>query len=170
MVDTATGATSAPGWRAYLHQGRAYLALPAGAPNDGHTVVASRAHFTAVNGAYAPDGPTADDDELDVDLMYAAAFAHIELWRTARDRLEAVAAEARQATQQEAAAEASRLAVAHAPWLFAPTGARTDRVAPLWGLQGAGGAQGAASLAGTVVNGPDWMAPAPLGLPARRTG
>ena len=104
-------------------------------------------------------------------------MAHAELWRIARDRLEAVAAEGRQATQAEAAAEATRVAVANAPWLFESGAIRRDRVGPLWGLHGAGWSTARAglpaSLTGAVVNGPDWMLlrpTAPLGSPGGRNG
>jgi hypothetical protein len=127
--------------------------------NAGLAVVAVREHFTLVDGAYAPDGPTADDQLLDVDLDYGAALSVIELWRVARPQLETVAAESRQATQAECAAEATRMAVAHCPWLFLPRGGRPERVAPLWGLRGALGAGASPSLVGVAVNGPDWMAP-----------
>jgi hypothetical protein len=129
-------------------------------------VVGSRAHFTLVNGAYAPDGPLHDDDELDCDVQYGGAFGAIELWRLARPQLEAVAAEARQATQAECAAEASRLAVAYAPWLFAPAAVRSDRTAPMTGLTGAGGPHTAPSLQGAWVNGPAGTEPTSRALTA----
>jgi hypothetical protein len=147
------------GWRAYGHAGRCFLLQPLGVQNVGLAVVAVREHFTLVDGAYAPDGPTADDQLLDVDLDYAAAFGHIELWRIAQPQLESVAAETRQSTRDQAAAEATRMAVAHAPWRFLPRGGRPERVAPLWGLRGALGAGATPSLVGVAVNGPDWMAP-----------
>ena len=176
VLDPDTDGASVDGWRAYQHNGACLLLLPAGMPNPGLTVVASRAHFTLVNGAWAPDGPLNDDDELDADVTYAAAMAHAECWRVARDRLEAVAAEGRQATQQEAAAEATRAAVANAPWLFESGAIRRDRVGPLWGLHGAGWQTARAglplSLTGVAINGPDWMAPSngALGLPRGRNG
>ena len=176
VLEPATSAQSLPGWRAYQHNGRCYLLLPNGASPYGCSVVGSRAHFTLVNGGYTPDGPLHDDDELDCDVLYAAAMAHAELWRIGRASLEAVAAEARQATQTEAAAEATRMAVAHAPWLFAPTGARTDRIAPLTGLTGAGGPNTAPSLQNAWVNGPTGTEPthralvAPSSTPAGRNG
>jgi hypothetical protein len=147
------------GWRAYGHAGRAYLLQPLGVQNAGLAVVAAREHFTLVDGAYAPDGPTADDQLLDVDLDYASAFSAIELWRIARPQLETVAAESRQATQTECAAEATRMAVAHCPWLFLPRGGRPERIAPLWGLRGALGTASGPSLAGAWVNGPTGMEP-----------
>jgi hypothetical protein len=154
---------SVAGWDAYQHNGRSYLVLPAGTSNLGCSVIANRAWFTLVNGQTVLDGPTDDADVLDVDVAYAAALGAIELWRIARDRLEAVAAEARMPTQAEHAAEATRLAVANAPWLFAPGTTRKDRVAPLRGLRGAGGPTTAPSLQGAWVNGP--AGTEPLGLP-----
>lgn len=158
-------AVSLEGWRAYAQGGSVLLSLPGGRSNYGVAVLTSRPAFTLVNGAVALGGPTADADQLAVSLEYAAAFAHIELWRIARPELEAVAAEARQATQQEAAAEASRLAVAWAPWLFVTGETRRDRIGPLRGLRGAYAAPGVPSLAGAVVNSADppgsgWRAPA----------
>ena len=63
-------------------------------------------------------------------------------------QLETVAAESRQATQPEAAAEATRMAAAHCPWLFVPSRAATTGWVPSTGLAGAGGRAGRASLAG----------------------
>lgn len=171
-----TAAGSVAGWRAYGHNGRAYLLLPNGAANAGLSVIATRDHFSLVDGQYAPDGPTEDDHVLDLDLTYGAALASIELWRIARPQLEAVAAEARQATQAECAAEATRLAVANAPWLFLPGSVRRDRIAPLYGLTGATGRVSAPSLQGAWVNGPDGTEPthnataAPRALPPGRNG
>lgn len=168
VLDPQGDGASVDGWRAYQHNGRCYLLQAAGVGNLGLTVIASRAHFTLVNAAWAPDGPLHDDDELDADVFYAAAMAHAELWRVARDRLEAVAAEGRQATQQEAAAEATRAAVANAPWLFEPGAIRRERIGPLTGLAGAGGTAGYyGHLQGALVNGPDFLAPTngSLGLP-----
>ena len=159
VLDPYTDGASVDGWRAYQHNGSCWLALPHGMQNPGLDIVAARSHFTLVNGTHAPLGPTEDEDELDVDVMFAAAFAHIELWRVARHLLEVVAAEGRQATQAEAAAEATRMAVAHCPWLFVPGGVRKDRVGPLYGLQGATARYSAAGLQGALVNGPDAMLP-----------
>lgn len=146
---------SIEGWRAYAQGGSALLFLPGGRSNFGATVLTSRPAYSLVNGAVSVGGPTADADQLAVALEYAAAFAHIELWRIARPELEAVAAEARQASQGEAAAEASRMAVAWAPWLFVTGEARKDRIAPLRGLRGAYSGPVAPSLAGAVVNSAD---------------
>lgn len=148
-------AVSIEGWRVYGQGGRVLLMLAGGRLNYGATVLASRPAYTLVNGAVALAGPTNDTDLLEVSLDYAAAFGHIELWRVARPELEAVAAEARQASQAEAAAEASRMAVTWAPWLFVTGGARKDRIAPLAGLRGAYSGAVAPSLAGAVVNSAD---------------
>jgi hypothetical protein len=67
-----------------------------------------RPHFTWVNRATSLTGPTADDDELDVDLDYAAAAAHIEAWHNAPAKLQAAAAGNLQATQAMAALEFTR--------------------------------------------------------------
>jgi hypothetical protein len=162
VVDPESGgapAGSVAAWRPYGHNGRCFLVQPLGAGNAGLSVIASREHFSLVDGQYAPDGPTEDDQLLDVALDYGAAMAHIELWRIARPQLETVAAEARQATQQEAAAEATRMAVAHCPWLFLPTGPRYDRVGPLYGLAGAAAGGRGGSLQNAWVNGPDGTEP-----------
>ena len=81
-------------------------------------------------------------------------MSHAELWRIARDRLEAVAAEGRQATQAEAAAEATRVAVANAPWLFESGAIRTRPRGPPVG-----------PARGRVVDGPGGPARSPS--PAR---
>jgi hypothetical protein len=159
VVNPDADGASVGGWRTYQHNGAAYLLLPNGTSNVGLSVVAWRDHFSLVNGLYAAEGPVLDDDLLDCDVRYGAALSHAELWRIARPQLEAVAAEARQATQAEAAAEATRHAVLHAPWLFLPDGVRKDRVGPLKGLTGANGPTTAPTLQGALVNGPDWMAP-----------
>lgn len=159
VVDPRADAASIAGWDAYQHNGRAILTLPTGTGNVGLAVIASRDHFGLVNGVYTPEGPTEDDDVLDVELNYGAAFGHIELWRIARSQLETVAAEGRQASQGETAAEATRLAISNAPWLFASQKARGDRIAPLRGLRGALGPVTHPTLAGAWVNGPNGTEP-----------
>ena len=150
------------GWDAVMAGGRTYLVLRGGAPNtnaDGtarFTVWARRQQFAFVNGAFAPDGPTADDDRLAGPLELLAAAGHIEAWRIARDKLEAAAAEGRMPSQPEAAQEFTRMTVLTCPRLWRPNGrlgARdAARVGPLWGLPGAGGVR--SPFGGVWVNGP----------------
>jgi hypothetical protein len=52
-----------------------------------YVVEALRPHATWVNGADAPDGPTADADVLACPLDYAAALGHAEAWRRCRATL-----------------------------------------------------------------------------------
>ena len=82
-------------------------------------VTGLRPAWTWVNGADAPDGPTLDADELDVDLDYAASAGHIEAWHLWPSHMYAAAAGNLQATQEMAAREFSRQAL-----LFGPTAAR----------------------------------------------
>lgn len=73
-----------------------------------------RPAWSWVNGADS-DGPIDDDDELVVDLDYAAAAGHIEAWHLFPSRMFAAAAGNMQATQEMAAREFSRQAIIHAP-------------------------------------------------------
>lgn len=158
VVDPAVGAwASVAGATVYGHAGHVWLRLPAGLPNPGLEVVAVRDHFGYVDGADAPAGPTLDAATLELPVEYGAALGAVEAWRIAEDRLEAVAAESRQATRAETAAEATRVAVVYAPWMF--VGGRDDRLGPLAGLMGATGAGGLFQHA--LVNGPAWLLPRP---------
>lgn len=159
VVNPEADGSSVEGWDVYQHNGGVVLILPAGTANVGLDVIAYRDHFGLVNGITAPDGPTKDTDVIELPLNYGAAFGHAELWRIARSMLETVAAEGRQATQAEAAAEATRLALSSSPWLFASHHTRHDRIAPLRGLTGALGPSSHPSLQGAWVNGPNGMEP-----------
>ena len=154
VLDPAVDGSSLDGWRAYQHNGSAFLLLPSGMANPGSRWWPPATTSPWSTGSTQLEGPTADEDEVDADVMYAAAFAHAELWRIARDRLEAVAAEGGR-PPSGGGAEATRLAVANAPWLFAPGQIRKDRVGPLWGLQGARGRTAPRGLR----NGPRQRAP-----------
>lgn len=145
------------GWSAYANRGRVYLAAPGGAVAAGPLEVrAYRDAFGIVGGLDDPRGPTDDDDELAVPVEYAAALAHIEAWRRHSDRLEASAAEGRFATQEMAAAEASRCAAKFADFLFRPQTERGDSIASPWSASRGGGSVnglgGTGALAGAVVN------------------
>ena len=145
------------GWSAYANRGRVYLAAPGGAVSAGPLEVrAYRDAFGIVGGLDDPRGPTDDDDELAVPVEYAAALAHIEAWRRHSDRLEASAAEGRFATQEMAAAEASRVAAKFADFLFRPQTERGDSIASPWSASRGGGSVnglgGTGALAGAVVN------------------
>jgi hypothetical protein len=82
---------------------------------SGFWVTALRPAWTWVNGAESTTGPTADDDELDVDLDYAAAAGHIEAWHLFPSRMIAAAAGGLQATQEMAAREFTRQATIWGP-------------------------------------------------------
>jgi len=74
-------------------------------------------------------GPTEDDHTVEVDLRYAAAAAHVELWRRCRHRLLSGAQQGLFPTQEEAVQEFTRVAAAcfHRPprrTMFAPFGLR----------------------------------------------
>lgn len=75
---------------------------------NGLWVTALRPHWSWVNGANSTTGPTDDDDQLAVDLDYAASAGHIEAWHLFPDRLFAAAAGNLQATQEMAAREFTR--------------------------------------------------------------
>jgi hypothetical protein len=152
VVD-ATG-TAVRGWAPIASRGAVLLAVPAGLRVEGLTVQAYRDATTLVNGADAPDGPTGWTDELAVPLEYAACLGAAEAWRLARDRLEAVAAEGRQPSQAECAAEATRAALRWAPFVFVAGGKRAGRIAPLTGLPGAYGPAGVGLTPDVVVNAP----------------
>jgi len=78
-------------------------------------VTAARPHLTWVNGADSTTGPTDDDDQLAVDLDYAAAAGHIEAWHLFPGRMFAAAAGNLQATQEMAAREFTRQAMIWGP-------------------------------------------------------
>jgi len=74
-------------------------------------VTALRPHWTWVDGLDSDTGPTDDDDQLAVDLDYAAAAGHIEAWHLFPGRMFAAAAGNLQATQEMAAREFTRQAM-----------------------------------------------------------
>jgi hypothetical protein len=77
-------------------------------------VTALRPAWSWVNGAES-GGPNLDDDELEVDLDYAAAAGHIEAWHLFPSHMFAAAAGNFQATQPMAAAEFTRQALIWGP-------------------------------------------------------
>jgi hypothetical protein len=78
-------------------------------------VSALRPAWSWVNGADSTTGPTDDDDQLDVDLDYAASAGHIEAWHLFPSHMFAAAAGNLQATQEMAAREFSRQALLWGP-------------------------------------------------------
>lgn len=78
-------------------------------------VTALRPAWSLVNGAESTTGPTADGDELQVDLDYAASAAHIEAWHLFPAHLFAAAAGNLQATQEMAAREFTRQSLIWGP-------------------------------------------------------
>jgi hypothetical protein len=78
-------------------------------------VTAMRPVWSWVNGAESTTGPTSDDDELDVDLDYAASAGHIEAWHHFPSHMYAAAAGNLQASQAMAAAEFTRQSLIWGP-------------------------------------------------------
>jgi hypothetical protein len=78
-------------------------------------VTALRPAWSRVNGADSSTGPTDDDDQLDVDLDYAASAGHIEAWHLFPSRMFAAAAGNLQATQEMAAREFTRQSMIWGP-------------------------------------------------------
>ncbi len=123
-------------FRPFLKSGHVWLQVwPDPWPNA-LLVTARRPVATWVNagGGYANSttGPTEDDHAVDVDLRYAAAAAHVELWRRCRHRLLSGAQQGLFPTQQETAQEFTRIAAA----CFRPPARRTTfRPFGLWRLQ-----------------------------------
>lgn len=99
----------------------------------------ARDHFHYVNALDSTSGPTADDDELEVDLDYAAAAGHIEAWHRFPAKLQAAAAGNLQATREQAATEFGRQAA-----IFYPRG--RDR----WGFSRLAGTSSVVINAGPV--------------------
>jgi len=60
--------------------------------------------------------PAHDDDELAVDLDYAAAAGHIEAWHNLPARLQAASAGGQQESQQMAAVEMTRQTMIWMPY------------------------------------------------------
>lgn len=75
----------------------------------------SRPAWSIVNDVDSTTGPTDDDDQLVVDLDYAASAGHIEAWHLFPGRLFAAAAGNLQANQEMAAREFTRQAMIHGP-------------------------------------------------------
>lgn len=82
---------------------------------NGLWISALRPHWSWVNDANSESGPTDDDDQLAVDLDYAASAGHIEAWHLFPDRMFAAAAGNLQASQEMAAREFTRQSLIHAP-------------------------------------------------------
>jgi hypothetical protein len=74
-----------------------------------------RPAWSIVNDLDSTTGPTDDEDELMVDLDYAASAGHIEAWHLFPSRMFAAAAGNLQATQEMAAREFTRQAMMWAP-------------------------------------------------------
>lgn len=78
-------------------------------------VTALRPGWSWVNNAESATGPTADSDQLAVDLDYAASAGHIEAWHLYPGRMFAAAAGNLQATQEMAAREFTRQSLIWGP-------------------------------------------------------
>jgi len=74
-----------------------------------------RPAWSWVNGADSTTGPTADSDQLAVDLDYAASAGHIEAWHMFPSHMFAAAAGNLQATQDMAAREFTRQSLIWGP-------------------------------------------------------
>lgn len=98
-------------WKTFTKLGSVWIVMEPDVYPNNLLVTARRSHFTYVNAADSTTGPTADDDELLVDLDYAAAFGHAEAWRRFRPLLAAAARNGDRPSQAEVAVEATRLAM-----------------------------------------------------------
>lgn len=79
---------------------------------------------------YSATGPTADAQEVNVDLEYAAAAGHAEAWRIAGPRLRPIAQTGLYPSQEAAAAEMTRMARAH----FRPPARRAEMMTEWLGV------------------------------------
>lgn len=103
-------------FEATMLQGHVMLSGTHGSYAPANTwVTALRPHWSWVNGADSDTGPLDDDDELAVDLDYAASAGHIEAWHLFPHRLQAAAAGNLQATQKMAAEEFTRQSMIWGP-------------------------------------------------------
>jgi hypothetical protein len=93
---------------AFMKAGEVWLSIsPDPYPNRLYVTVNMPAYYW-VNGAWNPDGPTADDDTLPLTLEHAAAAGHIEVWRIAGALLKPLAEQKLTASQEDAAMEFTR--------------------------------------------------------------
>lgn len=103
-----------PPFQVYSSGGHIWLTV-GGYVLDGMNAVVRRPANTLVNGLDAAN-PTADDDELAVDLDYAAAAGHIEAWHLVPHRTQSAGAGGLQANQKMAALEFTRQTAIWAPY------------------------------------------------------
>jgi hypothetical protein len=94
----------------YTRGGHVWLKL-AGYVPLGLLVTALRPSSSYVNAATSQAGPNDDDDTLAIDLEYAAAAGHIELWRIAPARLLPGAQVGLQPSRKDVASEFTKLSL-----------------------------------------------------------
>ena len=99
-----------PWFTPYTRAGHVWLKLAGYAPL-GLLVTALRSAGTYINAATSITGPNDDDDILAVDLEYATAAAHVELWRIAPARLLPAAQVGLQISRKDVADEFTKLSL-----------------------------------------------------------
>jgi len=99
-----------PWFTPYTRAGHVWLKLAGYAPL-GLLVTALRSAGTYINAATSITGPNDDDDILAVDLEYATAAAHVELWRMAPARLLPAAQVGLQISRKDVADEFTKLSL-----------------------------------------------------------
>ena len=106
-------------FEATMQQGHVMLRGTSGSTAPANVwATALRPAWTWVNGTESLSGPVDDNDQLDVDLDYAASAGHIEAWHLFPSHMYAAAAGNLQATQEMAAREFTRQSLIYGP---APT-------------------------------------------------
>ncbi len=112
-VGSLTPPVVVPWFKSFTQGGGVWLTVqPDPYPNQLY-IDARRPVATWINGADSITGPVADDDEVDVDLYYAAAAGHVEAWRRCGPRLQPVAQTGLYPDQQAAAAVFTEMAAKH---------------------------------------------------------
>jgi hypothetical protein len=101
---------SMPWFTPYTRSGHVWLKLAGYAPL-GLLVTALRSASTYVNAATSLTGPNDDDDILAIDLEYAVAAAHVELWRVAPGRLLPAAQVGLQISRKDVADEFTKISL-----------------------------------------------------------
>jgi hypothetical protein len=99
-----------PWFAPYTRAGHVWLKLAGYAPL-GLLVTALRSASTYVNEATSLIGPNDDDDTLAIDLEYAVAAAHVELWRIAPARLLPAAQVGLQISRKDVADEFTKISL-----------------------------------------------------------
>jgi hypothetical protein len=101
---------SMPWFTPYTRAGNVWLKLAGYAPL-GLLVTALRSASTYVNDMTSLTGPNDDDDTISVDLEYAVAAGHVELWRIAPARLLPAAQVGLQISRKDVADEFTKISL-----------------------------------------------------------